>query len=65
MHLTYVHYLPYLHAPPVKIKESIQEIEKLVADKDWPGLRTAAIRLKYLQGIESAAAAWPASAHDH
>ncbi|KAI0655088.1 Co-chaperone Hsc20 [Cubamyces menziesii] len=48
-----------------KIQDSIQEIERLVADKDWPALRTAAIRLKYLQGIESAAAAWPASVHDH
>ncbi|KAI0335263.1 Co-chaperone Hsc20 [Cubamyces sp. BRFM 1775] len=48
-----------------KIQESIQEIERLAANKDWPALRTAAIRLKYLQGIEYAAAAWPASMHDH
>ncbi|KAI0365256.1 Co-chaperone Hsc20 [Pilatotrama ljubarskyi] len=48
-----------------KIQETLAEIEKLVAAKNWPALRTAAVKLKYLQGIESAAAAWPAVAHDH
>ena len=48
-----------------KIEETLQEIEQLVGSKDWSGLRVAAIKLKYLQGIESAAAAWPASVHDH
>ncbi|KAI0361610.1 Co-chaperone Hsc20 [Trametes cingulata] len=48
-----------------KMQETLREIEKLVAAKDWPALRTAAVKLKYLQGIESAAAAWPAVASDH
>ncbi|KAI1797889.1 Co-chaperone Hsc20 [Ganoderma leucocontextum] len=48
-----------------KIEESLEEIEQLVGSKDWEGLRAAAVKLKYLQGIESAAAAWPASVHDH
>ncbi|EIW64664.1 Co-chaperone Hsc20 [Trametes versicolor FP-101664 SS1] len=48
-----------------KIQEVLQEIESVVAAKDWPALRTAAVKLKYLQGIESAAAAWPEVAHDH
>lgn len=47
------------------MQETLQEIEQLVGAKDWEALRTAAIKLKYLQGIESAAAAWPAVVHDH
>ncbi|KAI0735160.1 hypothetical protein C8Q76DRAFT_711216 [Earliella scabrosa] len=43
----------------VKIAETVEEIEKIVGEKDWEALRTAAVKLKYLQGIESAAAAWP------
>ncbi|RPD62931.1 Co-chaperone Hsc20 [Lentinus tigrinus ALCF2SS1-7] len=52
-------------ANDAKIQETLQEIEQLVGAKDWEALRTAAIKLKYLQGIESAAAAWPAVVHDH
>ncbi|OJT15832.1 hypothetical protein TRAPUB_3430 [Trametes pubescens] len=48
-----------------KMQEVLQEIESVVAAKDWPALRTAAVKLKYLQGIESAAAAWPEVTHDH
>ncbi|KAI0669889.1 Co-chaperone Hsc20 [Trametes maxima] len=48
-----------------KVKETLEEIERVVGAKDWPALRTAAIKLKYLQGIESAAAVWPAVEHDH
>ncbi|KAI8995636.1 Co-chaperone Hsc20 [Trametes punicea] len=48
-----------------KVRETIKEIEQLVAEKNWPALRTAAIKLRYLQGIDSAANAWPAIVHDH
>ena len=48
----------------VKIAETVEEIEKIVGEKDWEALRTAAVKLKYLQGIESAAAAWPAHVLD-
>ena len=48
-----------------KIEETLEEIEQLAGLKDWGELRVAAVKLKYLQGIESAAAAWPAVAHDH
>ncbi|TBU35251.1 hypothetical protein BD311DRAFT_709602 [Dichomitus squalens] len=48
-----------------KIEEVLKEIEDLVAEKNWDALRTAAVKLKYLQGIQSAAAAWPAVVHDH
>ena len=39
----------------VKLAETIQEITDLVAQKDWPAVKAAAIKLKYLQGIEKAA----------
>ncbi|PIL31956.1 hypothetical protein GSI_06660 [Ganoderma sinense ZZ0214-1] len=48
-----------------KIEGTLREIERLVGSKDWESLRVAAVKLKYLQGIDSAAAAWPASVHDH
>ena len=47
-----------------KAEETRREIEQLAGLKDWEALRVAAVKLKYLQGIESAAAAWPASVHD-
>ena len=43
----------------------MREIVVIVENKDWETLRKAAVKLKYLQGIESAAATWPASVHDH
>ncbi|KAI0756981.1 Co-chaperone Hsc20 [Daedaleopsis nitida] len=48
-----------------RIQETIQEIEESVGAKNWEKLRIAAVRLKYLQGIESAAAAWPDVVHDN
>ena len=49
----------------VKLQETIGEIETLVGQKDWLAAQTAAVKLKYLKGIETAAAAWPERAHDH
>lgn len=43
----------------MKLAGAIQEITDLVAQKDWPAVKAAAIKLKYLQGIEKAAEAWP------
>ncbi|KAI0778195.1 Co-chaperone Hsc20 [Trametes elegans] len=43
--------------------QSPEEVAEIREEND--ALRTAAIKLKYLQGIESAAAAWPATLHDH
>lgn len=48
-----------------KIREVLEEIDELVGRKDWRALRTAAVKLKYLEGIESAGAAWPERVHDH
>ncbi|OBZ80008.1 Iron-sulfur cluster co-chaperone protein HscB, mitochondrial [Grifola frondosa] len=49
----------------VKLQDTIQEIEHLVAVKDWPAVRAAAVKLKYLQGVDSAAEAWPNRSNDH
>lgn len=43
----------------VKLAETLREITDLVAKKDWPAVKAAAIKLKYLEGIEKAAEAWP------
>ncbi|THH34132.1 hypothetical protein EUX98_g90 [Antrodiella citrinella] len=42
-----------------------EELSEFVAAKAWDRVSEAAIRLKYLQGIEQAARAWPNRAHDH
>ncbi|KAH7911205.1 hypothetical protein BJ138DRAFT_1126231 [Hygrophoropsis aurantiaca] len=38
----------------IKIHNTLKIIEDLVAKREWDGVRTAAIRLKYLQGITNA-----------
>jgi molecular chaperone HscB len=43
----------------------LPEIEALVEKKAWEELKTAAIKLKYLQGIADAADAWPERVFDH
>ncbi|EPT04332.1 hypothetical protein FOMPIDRAFT_1157455 [Fomitopsis schrenkii] len=43
----------------LRLAEVIQEITDLVSQKDWLAVKTAAIKLRYLQGIEKAAEAWP------
>lgn len=52
-------------ANQVKIDELLAQIESLVEHEDWPNLKTAAIKLKYLQGIADAAQAWPDRVFDH
>ncbi|GBE77942.1 J-type co-chaperone JAC1, mitochondrial [Sparassis crispa] len=49
----------------VKLGETIRDIEALVGAKDWPAVQAAAIKLKYLTGIDAAAASWPSHVHDH
>lgn len=39
----------------VKIMQTIKELERLVGSKEWKRTRIAAVRLKYLSGIEDAA----------
>ncbi|KAH8100721.1 hypothetical protein BXZ70DRAFT_1008209 [Cristinia sonorae] len=48
-----------------RLKAVEAELSQLVAAKAWDSVATAATRLKYLQGIEQAARAWPHSVHDH
>lgn len=43
----------------------VQDISGLVGAKDWPAVKIATTRLKYLRGIEDAAKAWPNSHFDH
>ena len=48
-----------------KFKLAEKELSDLVAAKDWHEVATVATRLKYLQGIEQAARAWPNTPFDH
>ncbi|KAF9453819.1 Co-chaperone Hsc20 [Macrolepiota fuliginosa MF-IS2] len=41
-----------------KINETVHQLEKLVGQKDWTGVKAAAIRLRYLEGIARAAKKW-------
>ncbi|KAI0033179.1 HSCB C-terminal oligomerization domain-containing protein, partial [Vararia minispora EC-137] len=41
-----------------RVKDVVEELEQLVDTQDWERARQAAVRLKYLQGIEDAAKAW-------
>ncbi|KAH9849752.1 Co-chaperone Hsc20 [Lenzites betulinus] len=47
-----------------KTQEVLEEITQLVAAKNWPALRKATVKLRYLRRIELAAAAWPDVTHD-
>ncbi|KAJ8455724.1 hypothetical protein ONZ45_g18874 [Pleurotus djamor] len=38
-----------------RINDTVKEIELLVAERNWPMLKEATIRLKYLNGIDRAA----------
>jgi molecular chaperone HscB len=38
----------------VKVSELTKAIEVLVAREDWEAAKAAAVRLKYLQGVEDA-----------
>ncbi|KAI0825125.1 Co-chaperone Hsc20 [Trametes gibbosa] len=49
----------------VKVQEVLEEIKQLVAAKNWPALRKATVKLRYLRRIEVAAAAWPEVISDH
>jgi len=41
-----------------KLNGTVHQIEKLVGQKDWAGVKAAAIRLRYLEGIARAAKTW-------
>ncbi|KAJ3552272.1 hypothetical protein NM688_g4236 [Phlebia brevispora] len=48
-----------------KINDLLPRLSAAVADKDWGAVKEATIRLKYLQGIDQAAQAWPNQPFDH
>lgn len=39
----------------VRIQETTDVIENLISDKNWEDARDAVVKLKYLEGIETAA----------
>lgn len=41
-----------------RIKDTVAEIERLVAERDWVRMKEAAIRLRYLEGIHRAVNKW-------
>lgn len=48
-----------------RIEELLPELSDGIARKDWDSVKSNTIKLKYLQGIDAAADAWPSSLHDH
>ncbi|KAG6813785.1 hypothetical protein H0H92_007197 [Tricholoma furcatifolium] len=40
------------------IKETVKELDKLIGDAQWEDAKSAAIRLRYLEGIERAGKKW-------
>lgn len=41
-----------------RIRDTVAEIERLVAERDWIRMKEAAIRLRYLEGIRRAVNKW-------
>ncbi|KAF7791860.1 hypothetical protein EIP86_002884 [Pleurotus ostreatoroseus] len=48
-----------------KIEELLPVLAAAVTSKDWTSVKEYAVRLKYLQGIDLAAEAWPNQPFDH
>ncbi|KDQ63554.1 hypothetical protein JAAARDRAFT_169505 [Jaapia argillacea MUCL 33604] len=48
-----------------KIDGVVEAIEECIGREDWEGAKKEAIRLRYLDGIQEAAKAWPNSVFDH
>ena len=46
------------------VRVTIDEITRLVGEKDWDALRKAAVKLKYLESVMSTAAAWQTLVHN-
>ncbi|KXN90027.1 hypothetical protein AN958_05032 [Leucoagaricus sp. SymC.cos] len=41
-----------------RINETVHQLDRLVGQKDWAGVKATAIRLRYLEGIARAAKMW-------
>ena len=48
-----------------KIEMLLPKLSSAVQAKDWEAAKRETIKLKYLQGIDAAAEAWPNRVHDH
>ena len=54
------------HKLPIeKIDQLLPELSSAIAAKDWDTVKSKTVKLKYLQGINAAAEAWPNRVHDH
>lgn len=47
------------------MKGVIDRISTFVEGGNWDEVKSHAIKLKYMQGIDAAAEAWPNTVHDH
>ena len=43
----------------------VSEIEEHIGARNWEAAHKAAVKLKYLEGIEQAAKSWPSAPFDH
>lgn len=43
---------------PAKMQETVKELEALVGQEQWERVKEAAVRLRYLEGIDRAAKRW-------
>jgi hypothetical protein len=43
---------------PAKIQHTVAELEALVGREQWENVKDAAVRLRYLEGIDRAAKKW-------
>jgi molecular chaperone HscB len=43
---------------PAKIQHTVTELEALVGREQWESVKDAAVRLRYLEGIDRAAKKW-------
>ncbi|KAF9009475.1 hypothetical protein BDQ17DRAFT_1348174 [Cyathus striatus] len=41
-----------------KIQNTVKQLEDLIGKQDWPRVKTTAVELRYLEGIETAAKKW-------
>ncbi|VDB84485.1 unnamed protein product [Peniophora sp. CBMAI 1063] len=48
-----------------RISAVVNEIDEHIGARDWNAAHRAAVKLKYLEGIEQAAKSWPSAPFDH
>lgn len=48
-----------------RIAAVVNAIDENIGARDWEAAHKAAVKLKYLEGIEQAAKTWPSAPFDH